>query len=400
MMTLHWMTYLSVAIVAVSSMTSVSLGSLSHLLIIVPGIYFFWQCKDKWSCLSWSQWSLILLVDAIILSVVFNWSNIGEPIDVILKSKYFFLTLLGLYAYRSSLKEFLTPKRVRLLVNLFLFATSLATLSGLIGLWTGFNPLRFKEACHATRACGVFGMYMTYGYGIALASVIMVGLVLYRKKVENYLSVPLLYCATFLSVVGLYFSFARGAWIGFLVALPFFFFKTHKKIFVGVMAGVGVTAFLLLQFNTQIRETFFSSDRLHSNSQRITMYKAAWHGFKESPLVGLGFRQFEPNSSRLKEQYGLGDIQFAGHAHNNFFEHLASTGIIGFLALLFFHLFWFLEMMKRKDVVGDITLPFIVAFSVSGLFQYNVGDAENLFMIMMVYALSQIYWRGDDNLHA
>jgi O-antigen ligase len=400
MMTLHWMTYLSVAVVALSSMTSVSLGALSHLLIIAPGLYFFWHAEDKFRGLTWSQWSLIGLVDAIILSVLFNWNSIGEPVGVIMKAKYFFLTVLGLYAYRNSFKVFLTPKRIRLLVTLFLVATTLATVSGLIALWTGFNPLRFKEACHETRACGVFGMYMTYGYGISLASILMLGLVLYREKLQSYLSLPLLYSATIISIIGLYFSFARGAWIGFFVALPFFFLRSHKKAFLGTIIGVVVVAALLLQFNSQVRQTFFSSDRLSSNSNRLSMYQAAWIGFKESPIVGLGFRQFEPHSKRIKTENNLGFTDFAGHAHNNFLEHLASTGLLGFLALLFFHIFWFIEMLKRKDVVGDIVLPFIVVFSVSGLFQYNVGDAENLFMIMMVYALSQIHWRSDDSLHS
>lgn len=387
---LHWLSYLSIAVVALSSMTSVTIGALSHIFIIAPALYFFWKCEDKLAPLTMSQWALIGVIDAIFLSVLFNWGSIGNPVGAILKAKYFFLIFLGLYAWRETFAHWMNEKRIKILLTLFIVATTAATLSGLVGLWTGFNPLRFKEACHETRACGLFGMYMTYGYGISLSALIMLGLCLYRDEAKKWVNIPLLYSCTVINIVGLYLSFARGAWIGFLVALPFFFFKSQKKAFLSVTAAGIIFSALAVVISPAVKETFFSDSRLTSNSIRVSQFEAAWMAFKESPIVGLGYREFEPNVPRLKEEHNIDHPNFAGHAHNNFIEHLASTGILGFIAVICFHLFWLWEMYRRSDLVARITFPFVISFIVSGMFQYSFGDGENLFLVMMVYALSQI----------
>ena len=106
--------------------------------------------------------------------------------------------------------------------------------------------------------------------------------------------------------------------------------------------------------------------------------------------MGWGFRNFEPNTVKIKEKYNIANTTYGGHAHNNLLEHLASTGIIGFVLVGFFHLFWLLEMWRRDDWIGDMILPFVVSFTVAGLFQYTFGDGENLFLITAIYALSLI----------
>src|SRR5690606_13348736 len=80
---------------------------------------------------------------------------------------------------------------------------------------------------------------------------------------------------------------------------------------------------------------------------------------------------------------------FTGHAHNNYLEHLATTGILGLWCLLSFHFFWGLESYRRQDPLAKLALPLVVSLSFSGLFQYTFGDGENLFFIMACYALSQ-----------
>ena len=72
--------------------------------------------------------------------------------------------------------------KIKFLIWAFLASTTIATVSGLIGLYTGFNPLKFKNACHPTRACGLYGMYMTYGYGINFFMVIVTGFLFYKNK--------------------------------------------------------------------------------------------------------------------------------------------------------------------------------------------------------------------------
>jgi len=47
-------------------------------------------------------------------------------------------------------------------------------------------------------------------------------------------------------------------------------------------------------------------------------------------------------------------------------------------------------------------LPFVVSFSISGLFQNTINDAENMFFIMFMYTISQSLKNGtfDTNLQS
>ena len=74
-------------------------------------------------------------------------------------------------------------------------------------------------------------------------------------------------------------------------------------------------------------------------------------------------------------------------AHNNFLEHLASAGIFGALAFILFSVLWIWDGYRREDVVGRIMFPVSISFSVSGTVQYTFGDGENLFFLMLVWAL-------------
>ncbi|MCY4523551.1 MAG: O-antigen ligase family protein, partial [Halobacteriovoraceae bacterium] len=125
-----------------------------------------------------------------------------------------------------------------------------------------------------------------------------------------------------------------------------------------------------------------------SNNLRLEFFETAYHAFKERPFWGFGYRNFEPNVIDLKKKYNITMApDMAGHAHNNFLEHLASTGIIGALAFLLFCLFWTIDSYKRKDIAGKIIFPVTISFMVSGMLQYTFGDGENLFLLMLLWAI-------------
>ena len=131
-----------------------------------------------------------------------------------------------------------------------------------------------------------------------------------------------------------------------------------------------------------------------SNMIRLSQYHAAWKGFLERPLLGLGYRNFESNSVKLKKKYNLPHQEFGGHTHCNLLEMLVDTGIFGFILMLAFHLFWFLEIFRCKDLLGKILIPFWISFVVSGLVQNTIMDSENMFFIMFIYSISQITLDG------
>jgi len=386
---LDQLTYVSVLILAIFLFVSFSVSALHHILIIVPGVFYLYKnWKDNNLKLSYSSWALLGVVVMAILSVVFN--NVPNPMRIILKLRYFLIGILLIFALEAWLKENATVKKIKWLIYLFLICATIASLSGLVAKYFGYNYLKMKPACHAERTCGMYGMYMTYAYGMQFFLIINLALILFYKKFVVKLNLPLLIIVFLINGISFYLSYARGAYVGLFVALSFFFLRKNLKIF--FMMGIGLILLAAIVFFTvpQIKETFTDHSRLISNDQRTSQYKTAWRVGLENPFLGLGYRNFEPQSRELKTKWGIAYPEFQGHAHNNFLEHLASTGFIGFIFLILFHIFWFIESYKRKDSLGDCAMAFVVALTASGMVQYTLGDGENLLLIMVFYAITQM----------
>lgn len=378
---LYKMTYIALIVLSFGIFTSVSITALSHILLVVPGFYFafkFYKNRDFQLPSHW--WALAFLFLVSIFSVLMNWTEIEHPIKNMIKTKYFLMALISTFSFHYLKKDFLDNKKIKILIYLFLISTSVATISGLIGLWSGFNPLKFKQACHETRACGLYGMYMTYGYGISLFMVLLSGAIVYKERFRSWIKVDYLYIAWVINFVGLILSFARGGWIGFFCAVPFLFMRNHFKKFISVFIfGIVFTVIAYLG-STTVRDMIMN--RSDSNMQRIAFYKSAYMAFTEKPLFGYGYRNFEPNVPTIKKRYNIEWPELGGHAHNNALEHLGSTGALGFIGFVIFSLLWL-----KNSYRDPILFAFVMSFSLSGLFQYTFGDGENLFLVFGIFSL-------------
>jgi O-antigen ligase len=379
------LTLASLFVLAISIFTSVTLSALSHVLIGIPGLYFFLKfLRERPFKLPLSFLAQLGFALAIISSVLLNLDIIETPTWNIAKVKYQLFALTGVFAYYYTFKNYLTNKHKKVLLYTFFIMTSLATISGIIGLYTGWNPLRMQEACHPTRACGLYGMYMTYGYGISMFLMIVFGLYVRRGKEFKNLNLN----STFLVIIfainfaGLYLSYSRGAWLAFVFSIPFFFFKENKRRF--AMASFSTVLLLssAFAFSNKVSDVF--TQRSDSNMQRLSFFEAAYYAFSERPVLGLGYRNFEARVTELKKKYKVPFPNFAGHAHNNFLEILATTGFIGAFFFALFCISWLFESYRFHS----ISLPFALNFIISGTVQYTYGDGENLFLILNFWALT------------
>jgi len=392
----HKSFYASFFVLAAATFTSLSISALSHILLGVALLAFWLDQKGSGKAfeLPKSAWAMVALTGAIILSVAF--ADNPKPWGNIKKVKYFILIAFAVPLIVEYAKTKLTVKSARLLIHIFLIATSLASISGVIGAFTGFNPLRMKAACHEYRACGMYGMYMSYGYGIHFVAVLLAGLVVLRKETEKYVDLKVLIFAVVANFVGLYFAYARGALLSFMICAPLYLMYKNKKLVIFAFVGLIVASGVLIGTSKKVQSLFTTERRVDSILIRWTLFQSAFYAFEEHPITGIGYRNLEPNVVDIKAKHDLDFPKFAGHAHNNFIEHLATTGILGFLALLAFHILWAKELLWRRDVLGKIFLPILLAVFISGQFQYTLGDGENLFLLMGFYLISQIKKVGTD----
>lgn len=372
--------YFSLIVLAIGAFTSISLLALSHILFVPPLIYFTFFSEKN---LSPSQKALLGLCVAIVLSVLFNWDDISD-LKATLKFKYFLIPALGIFAYREAFKKYIDLKKRKILLHLFLLSTSLATISGLVAILTGFNYLTQKNIIYPGRASGTNGMIMTYAYGISLLLILLTGGILNREKIKNYISSKLLITYWIINFLGLYLSYARGAWLGFFLAVPLLFWRKDKKLFLMACAISVLTIGVSIKFNPMAKNRFLKSE--NSNGERISYFQAAYYSFMEKPFLGLGFGNFGAKVISIKQKYDLGYKDKAGRTHNNFLEFLSTTGLIGLSFLLLFHFFWIWEGLKVEGF-RDINFAFVISLMISGMVQHTLADASNLFFIMGYYAI-------------
>ena len=290
----------------------------------------------------------------------------------------------------------------------------LSTVSGLIGHFTGFNPLLLGDQPYPTRNGGIYGMVMTYAYamGIALLPFISLGLNpsllkrLYPEKNALFISTGV-WITIVIGMTGLYFSYTRGAVLGLIIGIAILLIIQRKwKWFVGI-AALGL---IVLSLSMASGSRFVSLKQPNqllttSHSERYSQWKTALGIFKENPVTGVGYRQFFSNSVDYKKRHSFPKDQtriVAGkpvstwqksHAHNNLQEHLASTGIVGGLSFIAFCFFWTTETWKAP-LSRVLIFPAIISFLLSGMFENTFFDSEVITMILICYVSSVLLSEG------
>lgn len=360
-------------LLAIGLVTSTSILALSHILMLIPCAYF--ALHTNWKKLPKSAWALLGLSIAIMLSVVVNQDIMIKGWKPLFKVKYFLFGFFSIVPFSWWIKNKMTDKKLRILLYVFLVATTVATCAGIIGDLMGVNPITMRRPEFVNRNSGLFGMVMNYAHNMSYFLILLPGIYLIQKKTKEIVSNKFLIVVFLINLVGIYTSYTRGAWLALIAGLPFYLYSNNKKKFIitGVLLVILGGAGYLIAGNKVIRA--------NSDTQRINQWRAAFAAFKERPVLGYGYLNFEDHSVEIKKKYGIGDLELASHAHNNFMEMLGSVGILGFITYILWLLFWAMDGMKALSV------PFIVTFVVGGLTQSTIALGINLFFVMFVYAI-------------
>ncbi|MBC7428110.1 MAG: O-antigen ligase family protein [Bacteriovorax sp.] len=379
--TLCFMIYGSLMVLAIGLVTSPTILALSHILMAVPMIYF--AGKANYKSFSKSAWALLIMAIMIILSVLCNQDIAVKGYAPLTKTKYFLIGFFSLAPYAWYFQNHYDVKKISRLFYVFCTATTFASLVGIFSRYWGFNPVTWREIS-TVRNAGLFGMVMNYAHNLSFFLIIITGMVFYRNKIKEYINLNFLYAVFLINLIGLYLTYTRGAWLAYLVAVPFFLFKSNKKTFGIVIVAAAILGGVLFKLagNNVIRPD--------SEKERISQWQAAFAAFQERPVLGYGYLNFEQHSRDIKEHYDLPEKQFGGHAHSNLFEMLGSTGLLGFIAFSGWLLFWLKETIDDTGTIANISFPFILVFFVGGLSQSTISLGINLFFIMAVYSLTQI----------
>lgn len=128
-----------------------------------------------------------------------------------------------------------------------------------------------------------------------------------------------------LNMYSLVYSYSRGAYLGFLIALLAILWHTRRKFVYMLIPAMFIFGGVMLNFLPEsVQERFEStfekeSTRDESAQSRFDFWELAWDQFLENPIVGQGYHTFvERNPAKLD-------------THNYYLKLLAEQGIIGFI---------------------------------------------------------------------
>ncbi|MCC7440219.1 MAG: O-antigen ligase family protein [Bdellovibrionales bacterium] len=287
-----------------------------------------WVRRFLWVSLAFLAVCVLSLIWASIQPLEYNGERTVVRFGHLAKSWYWIHPFVVLTALRS-----LSEAERRRVVDCWLVALGVFSAIGIQQHFTGWpRPQRIPtlpDRYHATAFLG---------HHLSLASIFIfpwfAALDLLRqpaKQRERFstLGRPALALIVTVGAVALFLSYARSVWLALPFALLVWGALTLSLRAKAALAA-GILALALGLSTSQgvrdrVRGAFGQSDR-------FLLWKANVEFFKDSPVLGAGFKMNHHLSGRwLRETYPGRKHYFAGHAHNNFLDVLGGLGILGFL---------------------------------------------------------------------
>jgi len=334
----------------------------------------------------------------------------------------FFLVGLGQWSFRATASPFNTRIELLLLmaslIFLFLFTQAFHTLRdwrGFVwfGMGLGFAVGVFGILQHLTfngklywfrelRYGGIpFGPYVNRNHFAGLMELLiplaLVPLVLGKVRRERLLVVCLF---AVIPIAAVFLSASRGGIISLCLQFSLLLYLLVRRRGLGghllAVTGVLLAAIWIVMWLGvgRILQRFSSLQSLEvTEGKRAAMRRGAWRIFLDHPLAGTGLGTLQIVYPPYETLY---DGKIVNHAHNDYLEAFAETGLLGGLCCA-----WFLAVLLRKFIsrfrqidfsfAGALPLSGIVAcagFLVHALVDFNFHIPSNLWLFLLMAHLA------------
>lgn len=246
-----------------------------------------------------------------------------------------------------------------------------------------------------------FGPYVNRNHFAGFAELILplslVPLVLGRVRRERW---PVVVLFAIIPIGALFLCASRGGIISFgaelaVLALLVIQWRTKgKQLFAG--ATVLLLALMMVSWLgvDQVLQRFSSFQSLEVTAgKRASMRRDTWRIFLHHPLIGTGLGTLQIVYPPYESLY---DGKIVNHAHNDYLEALAETGILGGLCCGWFLGVLFRESLRRlrqshNSFAGALHLSGLVAcagFLVHSLVDFNLHIPSNALLFFLVAHLA------------
>ena len=184
--------------------------------------------------------------------------------------------------------------------------------------------------------------------------------------------------------LGLVFASERSAWLGMVFALlAVAFYISPRRFFEGLLALslLGILAWFTVPVVQARLSPLLNAKSDVGVTARIQIWSQAWLLFQEHPICGVGALHF-PRID-LPQAIVPGHSKDLNHAHSNYLQILATTGILGFVSfviLLGTALAFCYRQAKAPNnfyaAIGLGLLGAMLSLAVAGVFEYNFGSGQ------------------------
>jgi O-antigen ligase len=198
-----------------------------------------------------------------------------------------------------------------------------------------------------------------------------------------------------LGLVALAATFTRSAWLGLAASLGVILAGARPRwLLPFILLLVGLYALAPGAYRDRLHSAF---DPAHpANRERTFMWDAGVRMFRDHPVTGVGLQDLHTLYERYRP---AGAREGAGHLHSVPVQILASMGLVGLAAFIWLYASLFRAagsglrpMLRTPDVEAGVRLGVVAAlvgFLVAGLFEWNFGDEELLYLL---YTLVGLAW--------
>jgi len=239
------------------------------------------------------------------------------------------------------------------------------------------------------RIRGPMSHYMTYsGLLVVLFGLLLAYAILGEERRLRLLSMG----GAGIVVVPMLLNLTRNAWVGLLAAAVLLAAARKRTVY---LAAAGAAVLLLVLVPNPAGKRFLSifDPADPTNRDRIAMWKAGWVMAIEKPATGQGVGTIQDDYRRFLQP---GAVRAAvPHLHSNPVHLMAERGFVALAAYLGFvgAVLW-AGWHRRDDWTGLASLLACGGIFAAGLFEYNFGDTEVLWLTLAAAALGSIHADG------
>ena len=350
-----------------------TIASASVAILFISSLFYIHKWPGLWRALARNEQLLLGGLVLYAFSGLISYYNVSDEYEYVKHAGRYIRFLLIVPVYLLLTKSDL---------QLFKYLLAGAVVAGPLCLSLAFIYI----SDHPGSPAKWYYHHITFG-DAAMLNVVFLSVVLLTLKIQPIKKGVLAFsiaCTLYASIL----SQARGAWL----ALPFcgvllvYLMIKHNKLKLKIVLPVffliiGVIAISpagdliesRIKQATQEIELFASGEQFDSSvGGRLAMWDIVIDVWQEHPVIGTGLGDFDQEIESRQSQGVYENIDVHTSTHNIYFQALATTGTVGFLALCFalviqpFRVFYDASREKLTPAsLGGLML--IVAYAVFGL---------------------------------